>query len=144
MPFVMKNFEFIEHTADIGIRIFGDDREELFESAAGALFKLLVDYRPKKDSERKISLEAETFEDLLVNWLNELISSFFACKFLPADYSIVIEEKQNLKILHAVIEGQKFDPYENKINMEIKAATYHNLKIKEARDGFKTEIIFDI
>jgi SHS2 domain-containing protein len=143
----MKKYELIEHTADIGIRIYGKNIKDLFNNAAAVLFTLLVEYEPKKKKKREMLVEAETPEELLVVWLNELISIFFTYKFLPAKYNIAIEENKELQryILKANMQGEEFNPYENKkINMEIKAATYHNLKIEKYNKGYKAEVIFDV
>lgn len=140
----MKDFEFIEHTADVGIRVFGKNREELFKSASRALFSLLIKYQPKNIKKKEINLEAQDLGELLVNWLNELISLFFAYKFLPGEYNIEIKEAEGRKILRAAIFGEDFDPYERKINREVKAATYHNLKLEETSKGWMAEVIFDI
>ena len=140
----MKKFEFIEHTADVCVRVFGNSSEDLFVNSALALFSLLVDVAPQPKISKEIILEAESLEDLLVEWLNELISGFFADKFLPAEYELFLKEGVASKVLKAKVKGQDFDPYANKINMEIKAATYHNLKIKQCDTGCKTEIIFDV
>ena len=140
----MKDFEFIEHTADMGIRVYGENIGGLFKNAATVLFKLLTDYQPRGDKEKEITLVAETLDELFVNWLNELISSFFTYNFISADYFIDIEEKPNSKILKARIAGEDFDAYKNKINTEIKAATYHDLKIKKTDEGYMAEVIFDV
>ena len=140
----MKRYEFLEHTADVRVRIYGVTSEELFENAAFALFSLLTDYKPQRIKERTLTLDAEIQEDLLVHWLNELITLFFTYKFLPAQYSLKIEEKPSTKVLQAVVSGEDFDPYKNKINMEIKAATYHEVKIEKDKGGFKVDIIFDV
>jgi len=79
-----------------------------------------------------------------VTWLNELISLFFAYKFLPADYSVAIEQKPGLNILKVRMLGENFDPYDNKIKMEIKAATYHDLKVEKTDEGYVAEVIFDV
>jgi SHS2 domain-containing protein len=123
----------------------GAKLEDLFRNSACALFSILINYKPKKaTSEEKVILESETLEELLVTWLNELISLFFAYKFLPAEYSLVIEESQNAKILKALIKGAEFNPYKNKINKEVKAATYHNLKVEKIDKEYVAEIIFDV
>lgn len=140
----MKSYEFLDHTADVGVRIYAGTLKDLFKTAAEVLFNLLVENRPKSTKEKEVYLESETFEDLLVNWLNELISIFFADKFLPAAYSIQIEDIGNKKLLKGFLTGESFDPYENKIKQEIKAATYHNLKIEKTKEGYKAEIIFDV
>ena len=141
---MMKNFEFIEHTADVGIRVYGEDLESLFRNGAVALCELLVDKQPKGDKKKEVYLEAGDIEELFVNWLNELIGFFFAYNFLPAEYSICMEDKDNLKSLKVHIRGEDYNPYENKINNEIKAATYHNLKITRNDKGYMAEVIFDV
>ena len=69
-----KEFEFFEHTADIGVRVYAQNIEELFENSAKALFSLITENKELLPNlEREITLEAENLEELLVNWLNELI-----------------------------------------------------------------------
>jgi SHS2 domain-containing protein len=140
----MKKYEFFEHTADVGVRVWAHNEEEFFVNCANALFKLMVNKKEKgKYREEEINLEAESLEELLVNWLNELISIFFACNFLPVEYKVKIEEKP-LR-LYAQLKGEEFNPYQRKINTEIKAATYHNLKIEKDDKGIlKGEVIFDV
>jgi len=140
----MSDFEFIEHTADIGLRVYGKTREDLFKNAAFALSKLLVDKELAGDKRISVQLEAESFEDLLINWLNELISNFFAHKFLGSEFCLSLKNEDDKKSLQAEVLGSKFDPYKNKINREVKAATYHNLKIVKTNGGFSAEIIFDV
>lgn len=140
----MKKFEFIEHTADIAIKVYGHSHAEIFQNSAEAMFSILLDYKPKKNLEKNIILEAVNLEDLLVIWLNELLSLFYADKFLPASFSIKLENKNTMKFLKVKLLGQSFDPYGNKMNTEIKAATYHNLKIKKEGSIYLTEVIFDV
>jgi SHS2 domain-containing protein len=140
----MEKFEFIEHTADIGVRVYGKTLEDLFVNSATALFNIFVDYKPKERITREIVLEAQTLEDLLVNWLNELISGFFADKFLPSKFCISISSESSPKALNAVLTGERFNPYRKEINVEVKAATYHGLKIVPCSGGYAVEIIFDV
>ncbi|MBN2120760.1 MAG: archease [Candidatus Omnitrophica bacterium] len=139
----MKDYEIFEHTADLGVRVYGRDLQTLFKNAAVALFSLVVDSCPPQEKEITVKLEVKTLEDLLLNWLNELISVFFTYKFLPSGYNIHIS-KEEPYILRATLKGAGYDPYSQKVNTEIKAATYHGLKIEEVPEGFKAEIIFDV
>jgi SHS2 domain-containing protein len=139
----MKEFELIEHTADIGIRAYGKDLPQLFVNAAKGLFSLITDASPPQDQEKTITLKGKFIEDLLISWLSELISGFFAYKFLPKSYNIRIEQA-GVNSLEARIRGAKYDPYSEKVNMEVKAATYHGLKVKKTKQGFAADIIFDI
>jgi len=140
----MKDFEFIEHTADVGVRVYGSSLEELFANSARVLFGLMTDYGPNQELKEHVVVEAEDLEELLVTWLNELISLFFAYKFLPGDYSIEIEDGLDLKVIKSTINGDNFNPYENKLKMEIKAATYHDLKVEKTEEGWVAEVIFDV
>jgi len=139
----MKKFEFIEHTADIGVRIYGDTLEDLFCNAAAALFSLLRDAKPTLNISKDIKLDDETYEDLLVNWLNELIAQVFADRFLAGQYMLSISHDGRLKRLEAKLKGEGNIDFE-KINMEVKAATYHNLKITQSERGYVAEVIFDV
>ncbi len=139
----MADFELIEHTADIGVRVYGKDLPELFRNSAIALFSLITDFKPQPKKEQRIKLHTQTWEDLLVTWLNELVSNFFTREFLPHSYKIIIHENKE-KELDAIVKGEDFSPYKKKINLEVKAATYHNLKIERDERGVKAEIIFDV
>ena len=140
----MKDFEFIEHTADIGIRIYANTLEELFKNAAQGLFSIMLDYEPKPEIEERIVLETEDLEELLITWLNELISLFITYKFVPLSYSIVIEEEEDQKILKSFIKGATLDCQKHRLKAEVKAATYHSLKIEKLDTGYVAEVIFDV
>jgi protein archease len=143
----IPKFEIIEHTADVGVRINADGLEELFTIAAQALFHLIdpkvTDKQAKKDS-KEITLTGQTDDDLLVAWLNELISLLFAENFLAQDFEVMIEDLGDDPVLTAAVKGIEFSPYDNPIDMEIKAATYHNLQIARTDDKFSFDIIFDV
>lgn len=139
----MEKFEPIEHTADVGIRVYSATLEGLFRNAAEALVSLFTDKLIPQTSKKTIRIEGKTLEDLLVNWLNELISVFFTYKFLASGYNITIQKK-DIYLLEAEVSGADFDPYKSKIKAEIKAATYHNLAITKTDGHFKVEIIFDV
>ena len=140
----MADFEFIEHTADLGLRVYGKTSEDLFKNYAVILFNLLTDYQPKKIISRKVVLQAQSLAELLVDWLNELLSIFFADGFLPKEYNLKITDDKGGKVLQVEIEGEKFDLNSSKLLREIKAATYHNLKVKETDTGYVGEVIFDV
>jgi len=141
--FIM-NFEFIEHTADLGLRVIGKTSEDLFKNYAVILFSLLTDYQPKKIINKKITLHAQSLAELLVDWLNELLSIFFADNFLPKEYNLEISDDKGGKVLQAEIEGEEFDFENNQLKREIKAATYHDLKVEENDRGYVGEVIFDV
>ena len=98
----------------------------------------------KKELEEKVARLAEDLEELLITWLNELISLFFTYKFVPLSYSIVIEEEEDQKILKSFIKGATLDCQKHRLKAEVKAATYHSLKIEKLDTGYVAEVIFDV
>ena len=141
-------YELIEHTADIGIRVKGNNLEELFKNTALAMFDIIAERKSKSpDAGRQaqritshiIKQEAETLEELFINWLNELLSLSAAKSLIFSDFKINRLDDKNLE---AVVSGEGSANF--KFNTEIKAATYHQLKLEE-RDGVWTaEVIFDV
>ncbi len=140
----MVDFEFIEHTADLGLRVHGKTPEDLFKNYAKVLFNLLTDHRPENIITKKITFNAQSLAELLADWLNELLSMFFADNFLPGKYRLKITDDKGGKILKAEIKGSSFNLKEIEIKQEIKAATYHDLKIEENAQGYAAEVIFDV
>ena len=142
-PFnLVKNYEFIEHTADIGIRVKGDDLKGLFINAALAMFEIIAE-KQKTESTRqvkaKIEQEADNLEELFINWLNELLSLSATKELIFSEFKIDKLDENSLK---AIVTGNDIKNY--KVNTEIKAATYHQLKIQESESGWQAEVIFDV
>lgn len=137
-----KLFKVIDHTADIGIIAYGVDIEQLFSSAAYALFSLIVE--PESITERLhsyIRVTAENSENLLVAWLNELIYLFDAEHLLFNRFQI---ENLNNHRLTAICYGESIDPLKHRLKRYVKAATFHTLKIDSCASGYKAQVIFDI
>ncbi len=135
-----KKFEFIGHTADIAVKVYGATKEELFSNAAEALGKLLVEKAVGRTATRIMRFEGETDEDLLVDFLNELVSLFFTFSFLGRKYSFLFKDH----CLEAEVKGIDTDPAGTIMNREVKAATYHDLLIRKSKEGFTTTIVFDV
>ena len=137
----MKRFEFIDHTADIGIMAYGSSLEQVFVNAACGMFSLIAN--PDKVTahiSRKISLTAHDREELLVVWLNHLLYLFDADNLIFNRFdSFQINDHE----LIAIACGEKVDPLKHHLKTHIKAATYHQLEIVED-DGFRAQVIFDI
>ena len=71
----MKEFEILEHTADIGIAAYGKTRKEVFINAAKGMFEIIAEETKdlKENFYDKIEMEADNLEGLLFAWLNELL-----------------------------------------------------------------------
>lgn len=137
-----KNYELLEHTADVGIKVKARDLSGLFRAAGVAMFDLMAEKLPAKGKEMHkmaLSLKAADLDELFINWLNELLSVSSAEGLIFEELKIEdIEEKY----INAVAIGSDMANY--KVNREIKAATYHELKIGKDKAGWTAEVIFDV
>ena len=88
-----------------------------------------------------IELEAPDLEQLLVDWLSELLFLNSAKNLVFGFFKIDLDEKN--KKLTAKVFGQKFDLSKHKIGAEIKAVTYHMLKVKKKKP-YHVQVLFDI
>lgn len=138
----MERYETIEHTADIGIRAYGDSRRELFESAAGGMFAMMADPETvKPDVEFTVRAEAADGVSLLVEWLNELLYVFDSKGVLLKRFEIVELGETDLR---ARVFGEAIDRSRHALETDIKAATYHMLDVTESGGRWSAQIIFDV
>lgn len=137
-----KEFEFIDHTADIGVKAYGADMKQVFANAGRGLFSLIteLDNVAVKES-RNIRVTAPDREALLINWLNELIYLFEVKEILFNRFDIItISDTQ----LNATGYGEIINLAKHELKTQVKAATYHMLKIEQNKDGWKAQVIFDV
>ena len=138
----MGQYKLIDHTADIGIFVEGHDLKDLFATAAYAMLSQMLELnKVKGKNTKRIELEGENLEDLLVRWLNELL--FLSEKgYIFKDFNI---ENLQETFLSASVKGEKIDFRKIPLKQEIKAATYHQLEIAKNTSGhWQTTIIFDV
>lgn len=150
----MGKYEQIDISGDVGLRVFGDSIETLFEHAAAGMYDLITDVSTIQDTqEKEIVLSAGNHEDLLVRWLNELVFLYDTYGFTGKLFSVRMDSdapdspslKAGLSIsLNAVIWGGTFDPDIHERRLLIKAATYHNLSLRKKNSTWEATVIFDI
>jgi SHS2 domain-containing protein len=139
---VEKPFEVIDHTADIGIVAYGADIKQVFANAALGLFNLMADLDDFEEGmQRDLELSAGDVEVLLIEWLNELIYIFDVEHIIFKKFEI---EKLTSTEVKARCFGEKMEPGRHKLKREVKAATYHMLRISKEDGTYKVQVIFDI
>lgn len=145
----MPKYILFDHTADIGIEIFGRTKKELFANAACALFDILIqtiDDNIKKSQGTKVRLKIRTVdgadvEDLLINFLRELLYLFNGAGFV-VDQCVIVECTNKRLLVQLLVE-----PYNQKnhsIKTEIKAVTYSGVSVKKQKSSWKARVIFDV
>jgi SHS2 domain-containing protein len=135
-------FRTIEHTADVGIEVDADSLADLFAGAAQAMFSIMVEPGGiEQKVERPVRLEASDIEELMFRWLNELIFFVSGEGLILSGFDVTSVSD---KALEAVVRGEPIDPEKHNLELEIKAATYHELEVRE-RDGcWFARAIFDV
>lgn len=139
----MKPYEWIEHTAEIGVKAHGKTKEELFAHMAQGMFSLIVppeQVQPK--SSIPVAAKAEGWDRLLVAWLKELLYLFDTQHFLGRSFQI---KRMDAASIEAVVTGETLDLDRHSVDKEVKAVTYCDLSLIQAPDGtWVAQVIFDI
>ena len=136
----MKKYELIEHTADVGIKAYGETLTQAFCHAAEAMFSLMTDGSVIQYVEtRTIDLIADDLEQLLVDFLSELLYLCDTEGLVFSDFDINIETTQ----LTGKISGEPFNPDVHKRGLDIKAVTYHMLEVQLTPPIF-VQVLLDI
>jgi SHS2 domain-containing protein len=132
-------YENLEHTADVMIKAYGSTLEECFQNAAfGMMDQILDASKVQPKAEEVVSVEAETIEDLLYNFLSEVLFIFDAKRLALIEFEVEIK---GLK-LNCRAKGERFDPQRHGPKQEIKAVTYHMLQVNA--DEPSVTVIFDV
>ena len=136
---------FIDHTADVAADLDGASLAELFASGARALSDTITDVSTLRPLVTAfVTLEAPTLEDLLVDWLNELLYVFEARNMLICDARMTVAERDGRWHLDATVEGEPFDPGRHPYRVAVKSATYHGLHVGCEHGIWTARVVFDI
>ena len=135
-------YEHFEHTADLGLRVRAADLNTLFAEAATALFAAVVDgldtVRPAQQVE--IAVDGTDRDYLLFDWLRELLFRLDADHLVLSQFDVAVSESG----LKAACRGEPLDPARHVLSHEVKAITYHRLRVEKEGDGWIAEVIVDI
>lgn len=137
-----EEYELVDHTADVGVRVYGKTLTQLFSRAATAMTAIML-ANPEKVQSRQIRLvrvEGTDLADLLVRWLNELLYLAEIEHFLGSEFTLTHLEDVELS---AEVKGEPFDPTRHQIGVGIKAATYHDLEVVRKNGEWVAQVVFD-
>lgn len=163
-----RQYEVLDHTADIGLRAYGKTLEETFLNMALGMISLIV---PGKGcvlsrEERRVEAGAASLEGLLVAWLSEFVYLIDAERFLPAEIELPhVAREVSSEVssddglvrwtISGAVRGERVDPARHGMELEIKGVSYHLLKIEkldevegktglEPGGGWVAQAIFDV
>jgi len=136
-----RSWNLIAHTADLRMEVRGSSLEELMLNAAAGLAELL-DTEPViiSEAELDVLVTGDGPDELLVDWLREILYQNQTRAFVPLAAEIVELTETSLKA--RLVGGLR--PEEREPSQEIKAVTYHGLSVVETDSGLVAKIVFDI
>lgn len=135
----MKKYEMLEHTADIKIRSYSQDLQELFKnSALGMMDFIFGEGFEQKNIEETdvVEIKADDIEALLVEFLSELnflINTNYRA-YIDFEFEEFEDTHLKAKVWSCPAQAKEY----------IKAVTYHELKIERTDEGWQATIIYDI
>lgn len=137
------SFERLEHTADEGIRAYGRSLPEIFAAAARGMFSVIADVDSvRPEQARRIELRAESAEELLHDWLEELNGLHQVSGELYSAFEVEIDAGG--RHLQATVRGEPMDPARHSLAIEVKAVTWHGFHLEETADGLAATVLFDV
>lgn len=141
---VSRGYEFFEHTADVGAVVRGVTLPRLFENASRAMLDLICDrrtVRPRRSV--RIAVRGSSLEDLLVRWLSELLFRLETEGMLFTSFAVERVDRA-LLLARGTARGETLDRARHALIREIKAVTYHQIRLVRGRSAWRVRIVFDV
>jgi len=138
-------FEYLEHTADTGVRGIGETVEEAFCEAARAIFNLMVDLEeivPEKAVH--FAVEARQLDLLLVEWLAGLLVKKDLEGLLLSRFHVELREMENGFSLRGEGWGEPLDLKRHRPKIEVKGVTYAGLHVQKEDERWIAQCVVDI
>jgi SHS2 domain-containing protein len=135
-------FEVFDHTADLGLRVRADDLNSLFAEAARALMSVIVSHPDAVEPRDVLAVKiaGRDREYLFVDWLHELLFLIESKRFLTSQFDVAVAADG----VSAAVRGEPYDAVRHTLAHEVKAITYHGLKVEQTESGWLAEVILDI
>jgi Uncharacterized conserved protein len=144
-----KQFIYLDHVADIRFIAYGKTMETLFENAAKAMLTVIADIENiRSENKYDVELEAPDLENLMVDFLAELLFLFDAEETVIGNVTVnKIEKKtgdsEKYSIV-AAVSGEPMNAAEQNFKTEVKAVTYSGIRVEKTEKGYETEVVLDL
>ena len=134
--------EYFDVEADVGIHAWGGSRAEAFARAAEGMFALVVSPDAVAAREtREARAQGDTREALLVNWLNECLYVHEIEGFAVARVEV---DTCRDDLVHGLLHGEPLDPARHPVGTIVKAATHHQVEVRERADRVDVRVVVDV
>ena len=144
-----RGFEFLDHTADVGIKVWGRNWKEILKAAAEGMLSIIVDLKCVQVKESiTLEIKADSKEELLFNWLREILFQFEKRGMLFSqvdikDVNFSNREKKWYRV-SGVLGGEKINLSRHDICTEIKAVTHHGFYFHQRGSLWEAVVLFDV
>jgi SHS2 domain-containing protein len=137
-----RNHRIIARQSELVVRVVGTSQINLFVNAAFALFDVITDTE-KIDTQERLQLEVEGSDrdDLLLNWLRELLYLYQGSAFLLKEFNVQEMKDTSVK---AQVGGEKLDPDRHEIKQEIAAVAYDQSHMQKTGDQWIAQVILEV
>jgi SHS2 domain-containing protein len=131
--------------ADTAFTVEGKNEQELFQNAGIALISSMANIQKIKPRiKKKISLQAESLDVLLFDFLNEILLYKDSEQLLFSIFNVTTSKSNKGYHLSADIFGETADPQKHEISIDVKAVTMHMFEVKKTENGYEARVIIDI
>ncbi len=138
-------YSFLDHTADVAVELSASTREGLYAEALWAFTDTVTDRSAVEPAEtHHLEVEAPSLEELMVEWLGELVYRFDVDGLLFRRAEVRLEEVEGSLRLEVQAQGEPYDPDRHPLKVAIKGVTYHGLEVRREADGWYGKVVFDI
>jgi SHS2 domain-containing protein len=137
-----KRYRITPHHSELAVKVFGSSQNELFANSAWALFDVITETEKIELKERlPLEVEGTDRDDLLVNWVRELLYFYQGSGYLLRDFRML---ELGDKLLKAEVSGEKIDPDRHEIKREIVAVAYDKSRMAKTGDQWTAQLIFEV
>jgi SHS2 domain-containing protein len=138
-------YRFFDHTADLGVEVYGHDAASLFANAGEALFDALLEtepgWAPEDVCDQVVQVQGDDWAELMINWLKELLYLFNERQQVLVRTRI---EALSEHALTAVATTRPFQRGRDRAGQEIKAVTYHQIQAGPEGDRWRARVVLDV
>ena len=137
-----KNYRITSRQSELAVKVVGNSQPELFTNSAYALFDIMTDVEKVEIKDRlPLEVEGADRDDLLVNWMRELLYLFQGSGYMLKEFNIR-EAKDT--VLKAEVCGEKIDPDRHEIKQEISGVAYHQSRMQKTGNQWTAQLILEI
>lgn len=137
-----KKYRITTHQSELAVRITGNSQADLFTNSAFALFDVMTDIANVQTKESiPLEVEGSDRDDLMVNWMRELLYLYQASGYLLREFKIIEVKDTSVK---AEVLGEKIDPDRHEIKQEIATVAFHKSRMEKTGNQWIAQLIFEL